>query len=934
MAVNIIKDIESINFGLLSSDEIKKLSVCKIHNTKMKGPGTVYDERMGPDPQINSPCVTCGETIELCPGHFGHIELAESIIHPLYYKMVLDILRCVCTKCNRLLLNEDLIKLYDLNLLESKIRFNAIIEKIEKVDVCTHCENPHPKIIHSTKENIYTKIHKDTEKKCHSTILTVKEIKRIFDNIPDEDVELMGFNIKLTHPKNMILTCLPVLPPCARPFIFADGNMCDDDLTNQMCEIIKPNNILQKEGISEIEKTKALQSLKFRIQTLFDNSKGRATHTTNSRAIKGIKERLSGKDGLIRQNLLGKRCNQSSRTVIGPDPTLKIDELGVPDKVADTLTYPERITKYNIEKMTKLVNEGGANFVINNNNRKINLKYALYKIGTILQYGDIVLRGKIKIKIDNKKKIKLQQGDKIIRNEKILENIEYPEKKTYNLQIGNIVYRKLQNGDYVLLNRQPTLHKGSMMAMRIKRLPGKTFRMNLSVCGSFNADFDGDEMNIHAPQSLEAVAELVELSSSVHNIISPQGGQCNITIVQDSLLAAYKMTKGIQEISKGNFYQMCNFLDMTYITKKLRHIKKVLNNDLEISTSKILWYNEKEKKYYENRRKNTKKVIKEIFTGKMLFSMLLPDDFNFVGKNDADPNEPILKIKKGVVYEGAVNKKNLKSSHCCITLLLLKEYNLKTATDFVDNVQFLTNNWLLLTGFSIGISDCIATKKNDIEDILEKCYIEADEIEKMTMHSGIREIRIANSLNKARDVGLRIAKDGLSSDNSFKDTVLSGSKGDFFNIAQITGLLGQQNLKGKRIPYQLNQGRRSLSSYPLNEKLSKQQKYESRGFIKNSFIHGLNPREFYFHAMTGREGITDTALGTAKSGYQQRKIIKLLEDIQIRYDGTVRNSTGNIYQFIYGNNGMDPSKTTLVNEKHKFCNVKRLVDKLNTKQEL
>ena len=219
-----------------------------------------------------------------------------------------------------------------------------------------------------------------------------------------------------------------------------------------------------------------------------------------------------------------------------------------------------------------------------------------------------------------------------------------------------------------------------------------------------------------------------------------------------------------------------------------------------------------------------------------------------------------------------------------------------------------------------------------IQDAIEKCFMEAKGIEETTHHEGIKEIRVNASLSKARDIGLRLAKNALKSDNNFLSTVNAGSKGDFFNIAQITGLLGQQNLSGQRVPKHLNKGKRTLPHYPIpgkGKEITKEMEYESRGFIRHSFIHGLNPQEFYFHAMSGREGITDTAMGTSKSGYIQRRIVKLLEDTAVKYDGTVRNTEGNIYQFVYGDDGFDAAETIFKQGVGQSCDVARMIDRLN-----
>ena len=421
-------------------------------------------------------------------------------------------------------------------------------------------------------------------------------------------------------------------------------------------------------------------------------------------------------------------------------------------------------------------------------------------------------------------------------------------------------------------------------------------------------------MNIHVPQSLESQAELRLLSSTKNYIVSAQASKPNIAIVQDSLLGAFLMTKGCNKISKERFFDICmrgfgndgKSWSSEYILKKLDLIKSV--------------FKEKGKKT-------------NVFIGKSLFSLLLPDDFIYTKKNDADKDEPIVKIYRGILYEGAMNKAILGASHNSIIQVLNKEYGSDIASCFVDNIQFITNAFLEMNGFSIGIEDCIATKNEEIEGVIQKCFAEAKSVEENTYHPGIREMRISAALSKAKDIGLKIAKDALSPNNSFVQTVTSGSKGDFFNIAQITGLLGQQNITGKRIELMLNQGRRSLPHYPFSN-LTTELEYESRGFVRHSFIHGLNPKEFYFHAMSGREGVTDTAMGTSKSGYIQRRIVKCLEDLQIQYDGTVRNTSGSIYQIAYGEDGMDASKTVKVKDDIEVCDIGRMVDKLNLQYEL
>lgn len=909
-----IKEIKNIQFGVLSSDEIKKISVCKVDNTKKSGSGSVYDPKMGVH-STGSTCETCYKDASKCTGHPGHIELQQKIINPLYYRQVFNILNCICSKCHRPVITKDQMELEGfLNIKKPSLRLDRLINKIKKTPFCCHenCRNENPKLKYSPSDNSFSMSYDDNNKKTIVT-LTVDEIYNILDNISDEDVRLLGFKPEFAHPRNYILCNLPVLPPVDRPYVQVNGNIWDDDITVQYIEILKANEQLRQANENKLSQTdpkrqKALSTLIFRVSTTFNNSQNKAKHTTNARPIKGLKERLTGKEGQIRNNMMGKRCDHTARTVIGPDPTLRSDEIAIPKQMAETLTIPVRVTSCNITQMQKMVDEGMIDIINKGDDKKTSINIKRYRIGTRLLNEDIIHRNGETIKVDVKKHT-LLPGDKLERNGKLIENIK-PSNRNYPIKEGMIIHRPIKDGDIVLLNRQPTLHKGSMMAMKVLVKDHKTIRMNLAICKSFNADFDGDEMNIHVPQGLESQTELTYLSAAKYNLISAQSSKPNMAIVQDSLLGSFRMTMDKKSISKGQYFDISMHLDLREpVMKSIQRIRRVLKN-------------------------KGKKV--QCFNGKGIVSLFLPPDLNYEHKNNADPDEPYIKIHKGVLYEGVLDKSVLGSSHSSLIHVINKEYGPNEAMYFIDCIQFSTSQYLMIRGFTVGIGDCLVTdvsKQTDIKNVIKKCYIEADGISTTTTHPGVREIRVNGALNKAKDVGLKIAKDSLAPTNNFLSTVKSGSKGDFFNISQITGLLGQQNLKGQRVPLTMNNGKRSLPHYPLDPgKMDIDAKYESRGFIASSFIQGLNPREFYFHAMSGREGITDTAMGTATSGYMQRRIVKLTEDIKVQYDGTVRDASKRIYQLSYGDNGIDPTMTTKVNGQQEFCNVGRIIDKLMCKK--
>ena len=906
------REIGAINFGILSPDEILKMSVCELNSSTLSGNGSVYDSRMGFSSDVRDKvCITCNLDYEGCPGHYGHIVLPVPIIHPnlKFFKMVSSFVRCICYKCNKLLVTHDQLVINNLIKYKRNNRFNRILEKLKKDNTCINpeCNAAQPKIVQDLKERTLKLVYKN-DTRLIEIPLSTREIYKMFNNIANDDVALLGFDPALIHPRNLIISVLPVIPPCSRPTVVTDSAICDDDLTTKYIEIIKYVKKFSEKPADDMEQIKILKSIEFHISTLFDNSKGLSKHSTNLKPTSSFRERMTGKNALVRSNLMGKRCNQTARTVIGPDPTLRMGQLAVPVEIARNLTVPEVVTAFNVQYLTDLVLSKKANYVIRKDSgKRINLEYALVKYGTRLVYGDVIIRGDKEIKYIEQN-LSLKQGDKIRRGKEII-TVSFDEDKKFELQIGDVVERQLRNGDIVLLNRQPTLHRGSMMAKEIVIKPYKTLRFNLASTKSFNADFDGDEMNIHVGQTLEGRAELMELSATKHNLMTAQSSKPNIVIVQDSLLGVYKMTKSTVRVSKSTFFNIVNNaiqvdgsgMPCSEIMHRMRHIRQVL-------TAKG-------------------KPVNEL-TGKSIFSFTLPLDFNYESKNDADPDEPVVKIYKGVLYEGVINKADVGGTSNSIIQCLYKEYGKDITSTFIDNVQFLVNKWLDVAGFTVGLKDCVASKVEEIDAAVERCFVEANTVHDTTFHPGVREARINATLGKARDIGLKMAKDSMNKNNNFLATIMAGSKGDFFNIAQITGLLGQQTIDGQRLPKHLSNGTRSLPHYPFG-KLDTDDEYESRGFIRNSFIHGLNPKEFYLHAMTGRDGIINTSVSTAKSGYIQRRIVKIAEDISVKYDGTVRNLENNIYEFAYADCGLDPTELIVKGGKSMICNLSRMVDRLN-----
>jgi DNA-directed RNA polymerase II subunit RPB1 len=677
--------------------------------------------------------------------------------------------------------------------------------------------------------------------------LTAEKALRILEKISDADMVSMGFSPLYSRPAWFILTVLAVPPPPVRPGILMDEvSRGEDDLTHKLGDILRASQALQRHGqdgspahiVNEFE-----QLLQFHVATYLDNElPGQPQAIQKSgRPLKSLRARLKGKEGRLRGNLMGKRVDFSARTVISPDPNLGLDELGVPKSIALTLTIPERVTSYNIAALTRLVRNGpkqhpGARFVIRPDGQRIDLRFA--------RLSDVPL------------------------------------------PIGSVVERHLSDGDVVLFNRQPSLHKMSMMAHRVRVMPFSTFRLNLSVTTPYNADFDGDEMNMHVPQSVTGKAELVELCLVPRQIISPQSNKPVMGIVQDSLCGVRKLTRRDVFLSSSDVMRLAMWLP---------------GWDGKLPEPALL--------------KPTRR-----WTGKQMVSLLLPRALHLTAFHAAHPDEETtfaspgdtrVLIRDGLLIAGILCKRTVGTASGGLIHVLVNEHGTEAAKHFLNGLQSLVNAWLLQHGFSIGIGDTVAdaatmaTITDTIQSAKARVHAVILQAQKgalpcqpgMTLSETFEHV-VAKELNRARDNSGTSAQQSLREQNNVKQMVLAGSKGTFINISQMTACVGQQSVEGRRIPFGFRH--RTLPHFTKDDNGP-----ESRGFVENSYLRGLTPQEFFFHAMGGREGLIDTAVKTAETGYIQRRLVKALEDVGVQYDGTVRNAVGDILQFAYGDDGMD-----------------------------
>ena len=673
----------------------------------------------------------------------------------------------------------------------------------------------------------------------------------IFKSISPEDVRIMGLSNDYARPEWMIITVLPVPPPPVRPSVIvgssSGGARGEDDLTYKLAEIVRANqNVMrcEQEGAPEHVVREFESLLQYHIATYMDNDiagQPKAMQKSN-RPVKALRGRLKGKEGRLRQNLMGKRVDFSSRTVITGDPNISLDEVGVPKSIARTLTYPEVVTPYNIDKLQQLVMNGpnehpGARYIVRDTGERIDLRHAKRAGGQQLLYG---------WKVE----------------------------------------RHLLDGDVILFNRQPSLHKESMMGHRVRVMPYSTFRLNLSVTTPYNADFDGDEMNLHVPQSEESRAELSQLAMVPLNIVSPQRNGPLMGIVQDTLCGIYKICRRDIFLSKDQVMNLMLWVpDWDGVIPPPAIVKP-----------------------------------RPRWTGKQMISMALPAGMNLLRiEKDNSPlsdkfsplNDGGLLVHGGQLLYGMFSKKTVGASGGGVIHTIYNEYGPDTAVAFFNGAQMIVNHWLLHNGFSIGIGDTIPDigTIQKIQNAVKERKQEVEEITASATENSLEplpgmnvretfESKVTRALNNARDEAGSETEKNLKDLNNAIQMARSGSKGSTINISQMTAVVGQQSVEGKRIPFGFKY--RTLPHFTKDDYSP-----ESRGFVENSYLRGLTPTEFFFHAMAGREGLIDTAVKTAETGYIQRKLIKALEEVTVKYDGTVRNSLGDIVQFVYGEDGLD-----------------------------
>jgi len=868
------KLIDKIKFGLLSPDEIRKMSAARIITADtydedgLPIPSGLMDQRLGTI-EPGQRCQTCGNLVSNCMGHFGHIELARPVIHVGYAKKVLKVLRSICPECSRLMLTEEEMEGFREEQIKHRKIYseadeeatNIVFKLARKSKICPYCGAKKKKIVIEKPTTYY----EEEENKGSHRITPIEILERL-KKMTDNDLRILGVSPENARLEWVIFTVLSIPPVCARPSITLDsGIRSEDDLTHKLVDVIRINQRLRENidaGAPHLIVEDLWELLQYHITTYLDNQVSGippARHRSG-RALRTLTQRLKGKEGRFRSNLSGKRVDFSARSVISPSPYISINEVGVPIAIAKVLTIPTNVNDWNIEEMKHLVLKGpfehpGANYIIRTDRRRVDLRY--------------------------------------VKNREIIAEMLAP---------GFTVERHLADGDLVLFNRQPSLHRMSIMAHEVRIMDGKTFRLNLTVCPPYNADFDGDEMNLHVPQSEEARTEAELLLKVQEHILSPRFGGPILGGIQDFISSVFQFT------SLNSLYNKKDALKLFYLGDVFKTKPEFNLEDITPLTTDP----------------------EPLYSGKQIFSTLFPNDLNIrvkskfckkcdVCEKEDCPYDAYVLIKNGLLITGTIDENSFGAMQSnSILQRIIKDHGNARGRAFLDSATKMLLYVIRQNGMTMGLDEVyvhgeayekiqkILKDVNDESLKLIKAYFENDiTVLKRAPGRSMREtleLRIRQILAEARKMAEETASDYIGDEAHSVIMTKSGARGNILNLGQMSAVVGQQAIRGERI----NRGyiSRTLPHFKLND-LSPR----ARGFVESSYRKGLKPAEFFFHAMGGREGLVDTAVRTSTSGYMQRRLVNALQDMIIENDGTVRNSDKNVIQFRYGDDGIDPMHT-------------------------
>ena len=953
----VLSQIKTVTYGVLTEGEIVAMAACEVFLPSNKGSAslenTPYDPRLGALDNADV-CQYCDNKNKQCPGHFGYIRLAYPVYNPRHIDTVLSILKCICAQCAEPRISKDVAG----PMLSSKgfARLKLYKKHASALKNCSSCQAA---LYSFFRDKSSLKMFQNDKK--NAIQLSAAEARSILLKVSDETMELLGFNGNLsqnpvylderielrdgkTHPHQLkpealIYTVLIVPPTCMRPWVVRNGAHLDDDLTDLFNTLTKLNNKLlldrdspgyytsttavggKKKGngkLSENERTKLIEDFGNKVWAISDTP-AEKSNKNNSRKQKGLCDRISkGKKSHLEDYVRGKRSDHTARDVIvGADAEIPPDSVGIDEETARILTKPETVLSFNYDILTKLLEEG--------------------KITTVDRGGHTIFVSEV----TKKGTLPFSWGGKI------------------GLQPYDTVHRQLRDGDWVILNRQPSLRIESMQAVRVKiiRFPAKPsrsdgrqmnmvplslggsrsgtllsvgtnleehpIRMQLFQTGSYNADFDGDEMNIHVPQSISATTEIATMSRTACHIISAQNSAPIIGPVQNTLLYCYYLSETFDTPEELDLEANPNYTFslpeggtvpgfMTMVTREdfmdavmtARIPQDRYENFITRAQEFYPAYFEPEPKKKKSTPSVPSRKLKKYLPGKLALSIVFPKTFSWKRKTGNNKYLPVVEIQKGILTpnSGPLCKKCIGAT-AGSTLHPLWKMAPDLSLQVMWELQALVSIFIVRMGFSMGVSDCLTTpegqllKKRTLAEVLIKCEMIADDIDRSPEE---KERDTNSALNQSMNIAPILAKEHMLKGrrNALSVMANAGAKGSTTNSSMVTAFVGQQNIEGRRPNLAISRGQRSSTHFLPGDKSPM-----ARGFVPYSYMEGLTPAGTWFHAASGRRGVVDTALKTADSGYLQKKLTVFEGDISIHHDGTARDANMSIVQFAYGADG-------------------------------
>lgn len=864
--------VVQVQFNVLSNTEKDKIATLDVSNSGTKpNANSLYNPRLGPTDSTTM-CFECKHKEIECSGHWAKITFPTVFPHPYYIDQIKMILQCVCLKCSNLLYINKKMEINNINNLEGLKKLKTVYDYILGMcgkAVCENCKTPIYKII--TTDNKF-KVEYYNGNKNTKVELKYEKINEIFKNITTENFNSLGFNENLlkgykfpiraltTHrhqmrPEDLFMSNMLVVPPCIRPSNFTEKNN-HDDLTIMCSTIIKRIKVINA-CKSEVLKLKKIDDLQTDVYTYF--SQNVETSMGGKRTQMNIPQRVKGKDGQFRTCIESTRCDYGGRSVIGPDTSLKIYEIGIPQSMTK-MTQSIRIADFNKLHFNKILK----------NDRK--------KMQEYLDNQEIFIE-------NCKKGIKIFTSKTNIKFEPTIQYICRNQKK-YNssskfikdLHVGDIIDVCLHDGMEVLLNRNPTIREESINAhiVRVHKNPYKqTITFNPAVCTALGADFDGDEGNIFVPQGEFSRAEMQTQISVVNKILSSQCGFNIITLIQDIIVGMYNISMDDVLIDKELFFALC----------------------MEIGYTNV-------KSFYK--RCNLQKFPKKGISGRLASSILFPEDFWY--------SKGII-IERGIVISGTFDKSNLGCSKNSIIHKICIEYGNEYCAEFVSNVNFFANLWNCSHGYTFGIKDCMITKRGEIDKVIQEAEAKVAYISSTNKSDKEKEIFIVETLMNVNTIGQKIAKEGMIGGlkNAMSIATLSGARGNFDNLMSIACSVGLQTVDGKRMEPMLCEGTRILPTFKRGDT-----SLEANSFIKKNYLGGLSPTDIIYAAWATRDGLINTAVTTSQSGYGHRRFEKKMENYKTYMDGTIRDCNDKIIDFCYGEHNFNGSMVYFV-DNIPFC---------------